>query len=170
MDIGTIIPFYSHTKGNYKCFSQFYPCSFRIQDNTFCCAEQWMMYSKACLFPGNDDIANKILLLKDPSKIKKLGRDVKGFVDHVWHQERERIVYQGNLAKFSQNPALAKVLLDTGNGVLVEASPDDRIWGVGLAMTDPDIKDASKWRGLNLLGQALMKVREQLNQSPGISY
>lgn len=125
------------------------------------------MYNKARLFEGNDDIAEAILATRQPSEIKKLGRKVRNFNGAVWEQERSDIVFQGNLSKFNQNPALAEILLGTGDAVLVEASPDDRIWGVGLAITDPNIHDPSKWEGLNLLGQALMDVRSRLKAPSG---
>lgn len=147
--------------------SQFYPANFTIDCGSsgkirFNCAEQWMMYSKSTLFPGNESITKKILASSTPSDIKALGRQVKGFTPGVWDKHRYQIVVAGNLAKFSQNPHLSKILTDTGKATLVEASPNDNIWGVGLHIDDPDIYHAEKWKGLNLLGKALMDVRDQL--------
>lgn len=156
-----VIPFYSHTRGLYRCFSQFYSCQFTIDGLTFNCAEQWMMYSKAMLFKDNN-IAKEILKTSDPSQIKALGRKVRGYDEAQWGKHRFDIVVTGNMAKFSQNPELMQVLMDTDNAILVEASPSDRIWGVGMGPTDPRVNDITQWNGLNLLGKALMSVREAL--------
>ena len=158
----TIIPFYSHSRGPYRCFSQFYPCKFTLDGITFNCAEQWMMYQKAMLFTGNEKLAEQILAHTDPAKIKACGRKVKDFNGAVWDGLRELIVHKGNLAKFSQNKELAKVLVNTGNAILVEASANDSIWGVGLDASNPDIYDQDKWQGLNLLGKVLMNVRDSI--------
>jgi len=160
-DSENIIPFYS----NKSPFSQFYPCEFNGivgKDHLkFNCTEQYMMYRKAITF--NDKVtAGLIMKERKPSKIKKLGRDVKSFKDKKWDEVAEHIVYQGNLLKFSQNPKLLKELLITGDAILVEASARDRKWGVGLALNNPKIFDKSKWRGKNLLGSILMHVRSEL--------
>ena len=106
--------------------------------------------------------ADKILETDDVAEIKALGRGVSGYDDHYWNGVRQVIVYEGLVAKFSQNEELKKRLLDTGNDMLAECAVKDRIWGIGLSMTDPDRQDMSKWKGQNLLGYALMMVRNKL--------
>jgi hypothetical protein len=159
----TVIPFFS-SDNKYKCFSQFAKCSFTIDGIIYNCAEQWMMCSKARTFPDNDNILAKILQSKIPSEIKALGRKVNNYDDTIWSKIRYNIVVKGNYAKFSQNDNLKKILLDTNNAILAEANPYDRLWGVGLAKENSDIHNPTKWRGQNLLGQALMEVRTQLSK------
>lgn len=103
-----------------------------------------------------------MLAAPTPRSAKSLGRSVRNFDESMWSENRSSIVFDGNLAKFSQNPALASYLLDTKDRVLVEASPDDRIWGIGLSEDDRNVRNPERWRGLNLLGFALMRVREHL--------
>ena len=145
-------------------FSQFFPCTFTEMGVTYNSAEQYMMAQKALLF---DDIKtyDKIMSLSNLYKIKALGRLVKNFNQEIWDKHKEDIVFNGNLLKFSQNKKLCKQLLATGDKEIVEASPTDTIWGIGLAETDPDIYDKSKWRGTNLLGKAIMKVRNVLKDT-----
>lgn len=121
-----------------------------------------MMYSKAMLF-GDNNVAQQILKTSDPKAQKALGRKVKGFDEVLWNQHKCSIVEQGTYLKFSQNLELKKQLLATGNKILVEGSPYDTIWGVGLKWDDPKILDQKNWRGQNLLGEALMRVRQRLN-------
>jgi ribA/ribD-fused uncharacterized protein len=142
-------------------FSQWTPCTFTVGGNTFSCTEQFMMHGKAMLF-GDHATALEILGTTDPATQKRLGRRVTPFDDAVWKRERERIVYEGNHAKFTQNPALLEALLATRGTTLVEASPLDRVWGVGMAASNPAIHDPSKWRGLNLLGKVLTRLRDDL--------
>lgn len=145
-------------------YSQFFPCIFLEDGIQYTCAEQYMMAKKALLF--NDiDSYNEILSLTNPYKIKALGRRVKNFDQKIWDEYKEDIVFKGNLLKFSQNQELCKELLATENKEIVEASPTDIIWGIGLAETDPDIYDKSKWKGTNLLGKAIMKVRDVLKDT-----
>lgn len=120
-----------------------------------------MMWAKAMLF-GDIEVANKILKAKEPSVQKSLGRQVKNFDQKKWEEHCERIVYEGNHAKFSQNPNLLKRLIKTGETTLVEASPYDRIWGIGLAEHDPRARYRETWLGKNLLGQILTDLREDL--------
>ena len=120
-----------------------------------------MMVRKARLF-GDEPSANLILNTATPNEAKALGRKIQGFSEDLWLAHREEIVFTGNLAKFSQHSSLKQFLLDTGETILVEASPTDTIWGVGLAQDNPLICDPSSWKGLNLLGFALMKVRDCL--------
>lgn len=142
-------------------FSQWHLSAFTVDGINFNCAEQYMMYHKAMLF-GDEETAQKILKTTSPHQQKALGRKVRNFVEQTWLEERENIVYQGNHAKFSQNPDLKAHLLATGDCDLVEASPVDTVWGVGLAEDHPDIVDPSKWRGLNLLGKILTRIRNEL--------
>ncbi len=138
--------------------SQWDPSSFQVVGIEFSCAEQFMMYSKALLF-GDKGKSKEILATASPREQKKLGQQVYGFKEKTWRIFREGIVYTGNYAKFTQNPELEKILLATEETTLVEASPFDRIWGVGLGETDPRIHDRKQWRGENLLGEILMRVR-----------
>ena len=144
-------------------FSQWFRCSFTEGGNTFNCAEQFMMHGKAVLF-GDVEVAEKILTAAHPRDHKALGRKVKSFDDKVWKASRERIVLAGNRAKFTQNPELKELLLATKGTELVEASPYDKIWGIGLAASDPRAQDPSQWRGQNLLGRILTQLREELQQ------
>ena len=120
-----------------------------------------MMAEKARLF-NDPEVLEKILSAKDPKTMKVLGREVKGFTESIWRQHRVDIVTRGNLAKFSQNPTLGEALLHTGDAVIAEASPRDRIWGIGLGVGNAKAQDPKQWRGQNLLGKALMEVRRQL--------
>jgi ribA/ribD-fused uncharacterized protein len=142
-------------------FSQWYRCSFRVDDVAFNCAEQFMMHGKAKLF-DDAGVAAEILAATHPRDHKALGRKVKNFDDAAWKRARERIVLDGNRAKFTQNPELQTLLLATRGTTLVEASPYDRIWGIGLAATDPRAQDATQWKGQNLLGKILTALRDEL--------
>lgn len=141
-------------------FSQWFRCSFTVDGNTFNCAEQFMMHGKAVLF-ADAEVADKILAADHPREHKALGRKVRDFDDKVWRRERETIVMAGNRAKFSQNPELRELLL-AAKGTLVEASPYDKIWGIGLAASDPRANDPTQWKGQNLLGQILTRLRDEL--------
>lgn len=142
-------------------FSQWHPSLFTVNGIQFSHAEQFMMYSKATLF-GDRKCAALILAAATPREQKALGKKAKGFDDDVWKLFREGVVFTGSYAKFSQNPELRSALLATRGTTLVEASPTDLIWGIGLAEDDPAAKDRPSWRGLNLLGEALNRVREIL--------
>lgn len=120
-----------------------------------------MMYRKAVCF-GDDKVATQILATEDVAEIKALGRLVSGYDESLWNGVRQIVVYEGLLAKFSQNPELKAQLKDTGKAVLAECAVKDRIWGIGLSMHDSDRLDRAKWQGQNLLGYALMMVRERL--------
>ncbi len=143
------------------CFSQWFETSFQLDGQTYLTAEHFMMAEKARLFGDGETRAN-ILAARTPAEAKKLGRGVKGFDDARWEQTRFDIVVRANEAKFSQHPALRDYLLTTGDRVLVEASPVDRIWGIGLAANDERALEPRAWCGLNLLGFALMEVRARL--------
>ncbi|SAK86540.1 Swarming motility protein YbiA [Caballeronia catudaia] len=143
-------------------FSNWHPCQFVYHGVAFTSVEQMMMFSKAKLF-GDEAAAQAILSAHHPKEQKALGRQVKGFDFGTWKEKRESIVYVGCREKFAQHPGLRSLLLSTVPTEIVEASPYDVIWGVGLGERHPDITDKSKWRGQNLLGQALMKVRDALS-------
>lgn len=143
------------------CFSQWYDSPFVVDGVEYATAEHYMMVRKAKLF-GDTEVIELMLKSRDPGKVKALGRMVKGFNESLWCDHRLKIVADGNYAKFSQNPALKDYLVATKNRVLVEASPYDRVWGVGLSADNENIKQPQRWQGENLLGFALMKVRSQL--------
>jgi hypothetical protein len=142
-------------------FSQWYPARFELGGKLFSCAEQYMMYGKAILF-GDAEIAAEILEAVAPRQHKALGRKVRNFSDAIWKANRETIVTDGSRAKFTQNLELRQALLDTAGTELVEASPFDRIWGIGLAATDQRAEHPAQWRGQNLLGKILTRVRDEL--------
>ncbi|MGW6448605.1 NADAR family protein [Lentzea sp. NPDC055074] len=144
------------------CLSQWWPCTFDVDGQSFASAEHYMMWRKALLF-GDTAVAARVLAARTPGEAKALGREVSGFSDPEWVSERLQIVVEGNLAKFGQDPALRSYLLGTGSRVLVEASPQDRVWGIGLVASDPRAADPAQWLGLNLLGEALMEVRTRLS-------
>lgn len=143
------------------CLSQWYESPFEAGGTTYLTAEHYMMAEKARLF-GDGDTRAKILASTRPDTAKALGRVVAGFDDRRWAERRFDIVVAANLEKFQQNPDLKTFLLGTGDSVLVEASPVDSIWGIGLAADDPNAGNPAAWKGLNLLGFALMQVRDRL--------
>ena len=141
------------------CFSQWWMCPFMIDGISYPTAEHWMMAEKARLFNDNVQLAN-ILATEKPAAAKAFGRKVGNFDPSVWEAKKGDIVIKGNVAKFSQNADLQAFLLATGDKIIVEASPVDSIWGIGLAPENPLATQPEKWRGQNLLGFALMEVRE----------
>jgi ribA/ribD-fused uncharacterized protein len=143
------------------CFSQWWPASFKVDGQTFGSAEHYMMWRKACLFDDRQR-AGEILHAKSPAQAKAIGREVSGFDDETWTQHRWEIVVAGSVAKFGSDPALRDYLLGTGRRVLAEASPVDRVWGIGLAADSDNAEKPQQWRGLNLLGFALMEARQRL--------
>ena len=144
-----------------SCFSQWYESSFELDGVKYPTAEHYMMAEKARLF-NDDEILSQIRAAEHPGEAKKLGRLVKGFTQEIWLEHRFDIVIRGNVGKFEQNPALKEFLINTGKRILVEASPRDRIWGIGIGKDNPDAENPYKWRGENLLGFALMEVRNVL--------
>ncbi len=142
-------------------FSQWHHTPFRLADKYFVTAEQWMMYSKALLF-DDPDIAGQIAENDDPSVQKRLGQAVRGFDQSVWDRWKIDIVYRGNMAKFGQNDGALRQLRNSGSAMLVEANPRDWIWGIGRAIDDPLGHAPKNWRGQNLLGRILTKVRDDL--------
>ena len=143
------------------CFSQWYECKFTVDGVEYHTAEQYMMAQKAVLF-GDKEVLQKIMSADNPAVYKSLGRQIRNFDEKIWNEHKFQIVVNGNMAKFSQNPELLDFLVKTGDRILVEASPYDRIWGIGKSKDDFDIENPFKWKGENLLGFALMEVRENL--------
>ena len=141
--------------------SNWYPSRFVWAGEEFASLEQYMMYRKAVCF-GDADSAAKIMDTDDPAVAKALGRAVSGYDDRLWDGIRQIVVYEGLLAKFAQNEHLGDLLRSTGSALLAECSVQDRIWGIGLSMADPERFDPAQWRGRNLLGYTLMMVRDRL--------
>ncbi|MEU4715116.1 NADAR family protein [Micromonospora purpureochromogenes] len=148
------------------CLSQWWPAAFTVDGRRFITAEHWMMWQKAALF-GDEETGGRILAAGHPHRAKALGRQVRNFDQAVWEARRYDIVVAGSVAKFGQHDDLRAYLLGTGDRVLVEASPVDRVWGIGLSADDPRAEDPARWRGLNLLGFALMQARETLREQAG---
>lgn len=142
-----------------SCFSQWFPAEFTEDGVVYSCAEQYMMAGKARLFHDQAALA-KILAAKHPKEMKALGREVTPFDKEAWEAHCFELVKRGNQLKFSQNPEMLDYLKLTKNRILVEASPRDRIWGIGMGKANPDAQNPMNWRGRNLLGFALTSVRE----------
>ncbi|CAF0855622.1 unnamed protein product [Didymodactylos carnosus] len=149
-------------------FSNFHPCTVSVDNLKFSCTEQYMMYNKAILF---DDkiIAAEIINAHSPRAMKALGRKVSNFNPDIWLENRSKIVSNGNYLKFTQNEHLKKALLEQHGKILVEASPNDQIWGIGMDQSNPRVANRSEWKGLNLLGFILTdicnKIYEEQKQS-----
>ncbi|WP_425527983.1 NADAR family protein [Yinghuangia seranimata] len=143
------------------CLSQWAPTPFTVDGVTYATAEHWMMAGKARLF-GDAAAERRAVDAPHPKAAKAVGRQVRGFDERTWCDARFELVVAGNVAKFGQHPELRAFLLGTGGRVLVEASPLDRIWGIGLAAQDERAPRPDQWRGLNLLGFALMEARARL--------
>lgn len=147
-----------------ECLSQWFPSLFEVDGVRFKTAEHYMMWGKALLF-GDTEAAEQIVAAEHPSQAKALGRSaVRGFDEEKWVANRLEIVTAGNVEKFRQNPELLAFLLGTKDRVLVEASPRDRIWGIGMSAGNELAQDPTQWRGLNLLGEALMRARATLRE------
>jgi ribA/ribD-fused uncharacterized protein len=156
--------FWSHNEervGKKACLSQWFDAAFQLDDVRYATAEHYMMAEKARLF-GDEAALERVLAATHPSDAKKAGRDVTPFEPARWNARRFEAVVEGNLAKFGQNSALKEFLLSTGERVLVEAAPNDAVWGIGVQESDPRAAHPSHWPGENLLGFALMEVRERL--------
>nr|WP_031168005.1 NADAR family protein [Streptosporangium roseum] len=147
------------------CLSQWWEVAFTVDGHLFRSAEHYMMAHKAWLF-GDGETAARILAAGHPGEAKKLGREVRGFDESVWDEHRYEIVVRGTIAKFGRHPELRDFLLGTRGRVLVEASPVDRIWGIGLTADDERAASPATWRGPNLLGFALMDARDALDTAP----
>lgn len=163
-----IIYFWGHIRNPKKvtaaCLSQWYDCRFEVDGVQYHTTEQYMMASKARLF-GDDEILKEIMFADTPFDYKKLGRRIRGFVAETWDAEKYDIVVEGNKAKFSQNLVLKKFLLSTENAILAEASPYDTVWGIGLDKEHAQKGGVGQWQGENLLGCALMDVRDYLKEN-----
>lgn len=156
--------FFWHEYAENGCFSQWYPADMTVEGVKYVNCEQYMMAKKALAM---HDLAYYAIIMNetDPQKIKALGGKVRNFVQKVWDESNEEILFNGNYAKFSQNPALKQQLLSTGDATLAEASPGDDLYGIKLKADDPDALDPAKWKGKNLLGKVLMRVREELRKA-----
>lgn len=162
-----IIYFWGHTFNRKQvttaCFSQWYDCYFEVNGIQYHTAEQYMMASKARLF-GDEEVFQKIMTAYNPNDYKKLGRKIHGFKQEPWDAMKYDIVVEGNKAKFGQNPGIRDFMLSTGDAILVEASPYDKIWGIGLDRETALKGTVEQWQGENLLGCALMDVRDWLRK------
>jgi ribA/ribD-fused uncharacterized protein len=147
-----------------SCLSQWWPAPFTVDGVEYATAEHWMMAAKARLF-GDAEGERRVLAAGHPSEAKKAGRLVRGFDEEIWRRERFGIVVTGSEHKFAAHGGLRSFLLGTGDRVLVEASPVDRVWGIGLASDDEAATDPARWRGPNLLGFALMEARRRLRDA-----
>lgn len=157
-----VLPFYSSVKSPQTYgFSNLHLCDITEDGTIFKSAEHYYMYHKAKTFHDHY-IANKILQCKSPLEAKKLGQQVKGYVDRVWVAKREDVMINALRLKFQQNEELKQKLLATQGKLLAEASPIDKTWGIGLAKDDSRVQNPKEWRGQNLLGKLLMKVRDEL--------
>ncbi|KHN74410.1 Uncharacterized protein Tcan_15846 [Toxocara canis] len=155
-------------------FSNFHPCRMTITDegtdgtknsHFFNCTEQYYMYHKA-LSSGDLETANEIMKEREARKIKMLGKNVKNFDQNKWDSLSEDVMWRGNIAKYTQNDDLRKKLFCTHGSILVECSPTDAIWGIGMDIHEPDAVDPAKWRGQNKLGHILTRIREHLWEQP----
>ncbi len=144
-------------------FSNWYLSDFEIGGRKFSSLEQYMMYEKALLFE-DQQVAQKVLDVTDAAEIKALGWQVKNYDEHLWNGCRQIVVYNGLMAKFSQNSELKERLLATGDAFLAECEPTDKIWGIGMALDDERCFDRNQWQGQNLLGYTLMQVRRRLRE------
>jgi ribA/ribD-fused uncharacterized protein len=155
-------------KGNFLFFwggtySQWCPSKFTIDGVEYNCCEQYMMAKKALIFKDMEAY-QEIMASSSPKEQKAIGRRVKNFNAEVWSVISREVVYQANYAKFTQNPHMREELMATGDLEIVEASPEDKIWGIGLHETDPRAWDKSTWQGTNWLGEAIMRVRQTLKE------
>lgn len=152
---------FHNTDEEHGYLSNWYASPFMVGGVVFSSVEQFMMYRKAMCF-CDEKVAQKICTTNNPAEIKELGRQVLNYDERVWAGVRQIIVYEGLLAKFSQDEKLRNKLKSTGKTVLAECAVKDLIWGVGLSMKDPNRFDTTKWKGQNLLGYTLMMVRERI--------
>lgn len=159
--------FWGHTSKNEQvgkeCLSQWYPASFTFDNIIYKTSEHWMMAQKALLFKDRD-IFEKIIKTETTKEVKSLGRQIKNFSNDIWNESKFKIVKTGNIHKFTQNPKLLSYIKSTEGQVLVEASPVDKIWGIGLAQDAVNVDNPYFWDGENLLGFALMEVRDYVKK------
>jgi ribA/ribD-fused uncharacterized protein len=152
--------------GTASCLSQWHPAPFEVDGVSYRTAEHWMMAEKARLF-GDEATLARIIAAKTPAEAKALGREVTPFDSKRWGAACVKAVVRGNVAKFTAHAPMRESLCSTGTKVLVEASPRDRIWGIGMGASNVEASDPQKWRGANLLGFALMEVRERIDGGAG---
>ncbi len=160
--------FWGHTNKNGEeigkfVFSQWYPSAFTVEGIEYKTTEHWMMAHKAKLF-NDQEAFDRVIKTEKAAEVKAIGRQIKNFDEAKWNEAKYEIVKTGNVHKFSQNEKLKTYLLDTSDRVIVEASPTDAIWGIGLAQDAKRIENPHTWRGLNLLGFALMEARDFLRE------
>lgn len=148
-------------------FSQWHRAGFTVDGVHFKTAEHYMMYKKAMLF-GDALKAEEILKIEHPKDVKQKGREISGFIKEEWEANCKRFVYEGNYAKFTQNKAILPVLMGTGDTELVEASPFDNIWGIGLKEEDAKKLPKEQWKGTNWLGEILTELRENLKKEKNV--
>jgi ribA/ribD-fused uncharacterized protein len=158
--------FWGHTNNSFEVvgkflFSQWYPSPFTVDGIIYKSAEHWMMAHKAILF-NDHDVAQQILKAEKPGQVKALGRQIKAFDERVWDEYKFDIVKQGSIHKFTQDKKFGDYLLATNDRILAEASPVDNVWGIGLSQDAKNIENPYYWKGLNLLGFALMEARDFL--------
>lgn len=144
-------------------FSNWYKKSFEHDGKRFNCSEQYMMYAKAIVF-GDEETAALIMKSKDPREQKALGRQVKNFDAGKWMAVCQDVMVPALVSKFEQDPYALEVMMSTGDAIIVEASPYDNIWGIGLSADDPDAQIPGRWKGKNFLGKVLMRARDELRQ------
>ena len=145
----------------YGFLSNWYPSPFEIDGIRYSSCEQYIMYQKCILF-GDENSAGEVLATDDPETQQTLGRAASGWNEYLWNGNCQLILRRGLIAKFTQNDELRRMLLDTGDAVLVEAANSDKTWACGRGMHNGDRFDISKWDGTNILGFALMDVRDEL--------
>ncbi len=143
--------------------SSVYPLFFVYSGIEFNCAEQFMMYQKAILM-NDQETAAEIMKTDDPKEHQRLGRIIRNFDSNLWDKVKYQTVYLGNFLKFYQNPDLREILLRTNGRLLVEVNPNDSVWGIALAIDNPDRLDSNKWKGENMLGEILTNVRNDLQK------
>lgn len=152
-----------------ECLSQWYPRPFKLYGIEFKTAEHWMMFWKAMLF--EDALSARMILdAETPKEAKVLGRKVSGYDQKIWDQNKEKIVFDGNLLKFTSHSDLKEFLLSTKDLEIVEASPYDKIWGIGMAASNPKAHDRKSWSGQNLLGEILGEVRTSIRQEGALPH
>lgn len=159
--------FFWHDNEKYGEFSNWYQRPFVIDDFRYFCVEQYMMAQKAKLFHDAENYT-RILRANTPKGCKWLGKQVKPFDGDQWNAVKYDIVKTGNRAKFQQNPDLKELLLSTGNSIMAEASPEDRVWGIEMDAQTAARTDPSQWPGENLLGKILMELREEFGGGQSI--
>lgn len=148
------------------CLSQWWEVDFVHEGITYKSAEHWMMACKARLF-HDEKTLGQILAADSPAAAKRLGRRVQNFNSGKWDANKYAFVLEGNLHKFRQNPRLLAFLLSTEPAILVEAAPNDDIWGIGMAVDSPGVRNPANWQGKNLLGFALTEARDILKAENG---